>query len=73
MCMAGVGESKAGYGFLGGDVSVGQPGWGVMKKMSKRVLFVWRIKKKCIFAFESGVWVKGVWRCIVLKTKRKRK
>ena len=37
-----------------------------------REFFVWGIKKKCIFAFESGVWVKGVWRCIVLKTKRKR-
>ena len=38
-----------------------------------REFFVWGIKKKCIFAIESGVWVKGVWRCIVLKTKRKRK
>jgi hypothetical protein len=25
-----------------------------------REFFVWGIKKKCIFAFESGVWVKGV-------------
>ena len=48
MCMDGVGESKAGYVFLGG-VSVGQPVRGVAVIIAKKSFFCLENQKKNVY------------------------